>query len=83
VKELAQTIVLALSLDEASVKIRTGGPADDEQDIEDGTSWAGVLPLTRQWEAPVPSPDLRPGWEIPAHVTDRSAALWPSGTRAH
>jgi nitroimidazol reductase NimA-like FMN-containing flavoprotein (pyridoxamine 5'-phosphate oxidase superfamily) len=82
-KELAQTIVLALDLDEASVKIRTGGPSDDEQDIEDGASWAGVLPVTQEWKAPVPSPDLRPGWEIPAHVTDRSAAPVPSGTRAH
>jgi len=44
-KELRQTLVLALPIDEASAKIRTGGPIDDEEDYALPV-WAGVLPLT-------------------------------------
>jgi uncharacterized protein len=43
-KELRQTLVLAMSIDEASAKIRTGGPVDDEEDYA-MPIWAGVLPL--------------------------------------
>ena len=42
--ELRQTLVLALPLDEASAKIRTGGPVDDEEDYA-MPIWAGVVPL--------------------------------------
>jgi nitroimidazol reductase NimA-like FMN-containing flavoprotein (pyridoxamine 5'-phosphate oxidase superfamily) len=44
-KELAATVVVAVPLAEASVKARTGGPADDPEDVATGT-WAGVLPLS-------------------------------------
>ncbi len=43
-KELRQTLVLAMSIDEASAKIRTGGPVDDEEDYA-MPIWAGVVPL--------------------------------------
>ncbi|MGI8433206.1 MAG: pyridoxamine 5'-phosphate oxidase family protein [Nocardioidaceae bacterium] len=43
-KELAATSVLALGLDEVSVKIRRGGPVDDPADVSSAT-WAGVLPV--------------------------------------
>lgn len=43
-KELTGTLVLSLPLDEASVKVRTGPPVDDEEDL-DLPVWAGVLPL--------------------------------------
>jgi nitroimidazol reductase NimA-like FMN-containing flavoprotein (pyridoxamine 5'-phosphate oxidase superfamily) len=43
-KELRQTLVLAMPLDEASAKIRTGGPVDDDEDYA-LPMWAGVLPL--------------------------------------
>ncbi len=42
--ELKQTLVLALPLEEASAKIRTGGPVDDEEDYA-MPIWAGVVPL--------------------------------------
>ncbi|MBP2323666.1 nitroimidazol reductase NimA-like FMN-containing flavoprotein (pyridoxamine 5'-phosphate oxidase superfamily) [Kibdelosporangium banguiense] len=73
-KEMAKTSVLAMSLAEASVKMRGGPPADEDEDIDANTAWAGVLPIAQRWAAPVPSPDLAPGWEIPAHVTDRYAS---------
>jgi nitroimidazol reductase NimA-like FMN-containing flavoprotein (pyridoxamine 5'-phosphate oxidase superfamily) len=43
-KELRGTLVLALPLDEMSVKVRTGGPVDEPEDY-DLDVWAGVLPL--------------------------------------
>ncbi|WP_194815959.1 pyridoxamine 5'-phosphate oxidase family protein [Nocardia sp. XZ_19_385] len=70
-KELAATIVLALDLTEASVKIRTGGPGDDQADITNGGVWAGVLPLQQVWGTPIDSPDLEPGIETPTTVLNR------------
>ncbi|MFC3574583.1 pyridoxamine 5'-phosphate oxidase family protein [Streptomyces yaanensis] len=70
-KELAATTLLALSLEEASVKIRTGAPEDgDGPDAELGL-WAGVLPLTSTWGAPVPDPVLPPDLPVPAHIARR------------
>jgi hypothetical protein len=43
-KELRGTLVLALPLDELSVKVRSGGPVDEPEDY-DRDVWAGVLPL--------------------------------------
>ncbi|MEU5668019.1 pyridoxamine 5'-phosphate oxidase family protein [Streptomyces longwoodensis] len=70
-KELAATTLLAVSLEEASVKIRTGGPDDgDGPDVELGL-WAGTLPLTQVWGAPIPDPLLPPDIPVPAHVARR------------
>ncbi|WP_062993323.1 pyridoxamine 5'-phosphate oxidase family protein [Nocardia anaemiae] len=71
-REMAATMVLALDLTEASVKVRTGGPKDDTADIETGGVWAGVLPLRQVWDPPIPSADLEPGIEIPQDVLDRT-----------
>ena len=43
--ELRKTLIVRLSLDECSAKVRTGGPIDDDEDMDLG-HWAGVLPLT-------------------------------------
>ncbi|MEV0297200.1 pyridoxamine 5'-phosphate oxidase family protein [Nocardia sp. NPDC050710] len=72
-KELAATMVLALDLTEASVKVRAGGPRDDSGDIETGGVWAGVLPVRQMWEAPISSADLEAGVEVPRDVLDRVA----------
>ncbi|MFJ9471278.1 pyridoxamine 5'-phosphate oxidase family protein [Streptomyces caniferus] len=70
-KELAATALLALSLDEASVKIRTGAPDDgDSEDAQLGL-WAGVLPLRATWGDLEPDPLLPPATEAPAHLTKR------------
>jgi uncharacterized protein len=67
-KELAATRLLALALDEASVKIRTGPPGDaDSPDAELGL-WAGELPLVSHWQQPVPDPALPPGRPVPSHI---------------
>jgi nitroimidazol reductase NimA-like FMN-containing flavoprotein (pyridoxamine 5'-phosphate oxidase superfamily) len=57
-KELAQTLVLALPLDEASAKVRTGPPVDAEEDLG-FACWAGVVPLRLAPGAPVADPAWR------------------------
>ena len=71
-KELAATRLLALSLREASVKVRTGPPDDsDSPDAELGL-WAGELPLVTRWGTPVPDPALPDGLAPPPHISSRA-----------
>jgi nitroimidazol reductase NimA-like FMN-containing flavoprotein (pyridoxamine 5'-phosphate oxidase superfamily) len=60
--ELRVTTVLKLKIEEASAKIRTGGPLDDEEDLTLPV-WAGVLPLKLTPGEPVGE------GEAPAYVT--------------
>ncbi|MGC0366620.1 nitroimidazol reductase NimA-like FMN-containing flavoprotein (pyridoxamine 5'-phosphate oxidase superfamily) [Rhodococcus sp. 27YEA15] len=71
-KELAATTVVALSLFEASVKVRSGDPVDDQQDVQNETVWAGVIPACTQFGTPVPAKDLTPGNQVPDHVRNVS-----------
>lgn len=66
-KELRGTTVLSLPLTEASVKVRTGPPLDEEDDLALDV-WAGVVPLRTVAGPPEPSPDLAPGIAVPASV---------------
>ena len=66
-KEVRATLVLSMSLTEASAKVRTGPPVDDEEDHELDT-WAGVLPLGIGVGTPIPDPQLREGIIPPAHI---------------
>ncbi len=75
-KELAATAVLAVPLEEASAKVRSGDPVDDEEDY-DLPIWAGVLPLTLAPGAPVPDSRLNETIAVPAHV-----AAWQRGSQA-
>lgn len=72
-KELAATSVLALPLGEASVKVRSGPPGDEPEDMVRDT-WSGVLPARMVWGEPVPDPTLRPGTPLPEHVRDLVSA---------
>ncbi|TDE51465.1 pyridoxamine 5'-phosphate oxidase family protein [Nonomuraea mesophila] len=66
-KQLAATLVIALPLDEASVKVRQGPPNGEVGDY-DRPIWAGVLPLTQTWGEPLSDPKLRTATAIPDHV---------------
>jgi uncharacterized protein len=67
-KELRATKVLAVPLDEASAKVRTGPPVDDEPDY-DLPVWAGVLPLATTVGEPEPDPRVETPREPPGHVS--------------
>ena len=80
-KELAATAVLALDLTEASAKVRTGPPGDDERDVaaDSGPApvWAGVLPVHTVVGEPEPCPLLPTGVPVPPRVRERR--LSPAG----
>ncbi|PWW22718.1 hypothetical protein JD79_01877 [Geodermatophilus normandii] len=69
-KELAATALLALDLTEASVKVRTGPPGDDEADLASPV-WAGVLPLRTVVGEPEPCPLLPEDVPVPDRVLGR------------
>ncbi|MET9022600.1 pyridoxamine 5'-phosphate oxidase family protein [Actinopolymorpha sp. NPDC004070] len=70
-RELAETHVLAIGIDEASAKVRSGPPLDGLEDLELPV-WAGELPLRTVADEPVPDPStpavLRAG--PPVYVRD-------------
>jgi len=65
--ELKQTLVLQLPLTEASAKIRSGPPIDDETDYNQPV-WAGELPLSLVAGEPIADSRLLPGVEVPAYI---------------
>ncbi len=65
--ELRGTRVVALPLDEASAKVRSGPPKDDEADLA-LDCWAGEMPLRLAAQPLVPDPVLRPGIAATAAV---------------
>jgi nitroimidazol reductase NimA-like FMN-containing flavoprotein (pyridoxamine 5'-phosphate oxidase superfamily) len=67
-KELAATSVLALPLTEASVKVRTGPPMDDESDLG-SDAWAGVVPVTTVFGEPQADPALRSGVAVSPDIS--------------
>jgi len=68
-QELVQTTVLSLPLVEASAKIRTGPPIDDEEDYAMPV-WAGVLPFKLETGEPIKDPRLPDGIEVPRYILD-------------
>jgi nitroimidazol reductase NimA-like FMN-containing flavoprotein (pyridoxamine 5'-phosphate oxidase superfamily) len=70
-QELKATTVLSLPLAEASAKVRSGPPIDDEEDYALDV-WAGVLPLKTFAGAPIKDPRLREDIEPPAYTLNYS-----------
>ncbi|HEY2311990.1 MAG TPA: pyridoxamine 5'-phosphate oxidase family protein [Streptosporangiaceae bacterium] len=73
-KELAATAVLAVPLDEASVKVRAGGPKDDPEDYDSGI-WAGVLPAALAFGPAEPDPALTGDVPVPEHISALASRL--------
>ncbi len=67
-QELKMTTVLSLALDEASAKIRTGDPVDDEEDYALNV-WAGVLPIGLRVGEPTPDARQKEGISIPSYIS--------------
>jgi hypothetical protein len=66
-KELKATTVLEFPIEEASTKVRTGPPLDEDEDYG-LTVWAGILPLKLEAKAPVSDPRLADGAKVPHYV---------------
>ena len=69
--ELRQTLVIRLPIDEASAKVRTGGPIDDAEDLSLDV-WAGVIPLAVQASEPIDAEDLNVDVAPPPYATGYS-----------
>jgi hypothetical protein len=66
--EVKATTVLVLPLDECSMKVRSGPPIDDDEDMGED-AWAGLIPLGVAVGDPVPDEDTT-GDTVPTHVAD-------------
>lgn len=68
-KEIKGTLVVALPIEEASAKIRTGPPIDDEADYS-LPIWAGIVPLSTVAGPPIPDDRNLEGVEMPPSVVE-------------
>jgi len=65
--EMAQTSVIALSLEEVSAKVRDGGPDDEPEDLPEPV-WAGVVPTRLVFGDPVPDIALAADIDVPDYL---------------
>ena len=65
--EWKATMILSFSITEASAKVRTGPPKDDEEDYTMDV-WAGVWPIVSKRLSPIPDPVLKAGVRIPEYL---------------
>jgi len=66
-QELKGTSVLELSISEASAKIRTGPPKDDDEDYAMDI-WAGVVPVVHGWGAPITDALIKGDIPVPEYI---------------
>jgi nitroimidazol reductase NimA-like FMN-containing flavoprotein (pyridoxamine 5'-phosphate oxidase superfamily) len=74
-RELTETTVLEIPLNEATAKIRTGGPKDTREDLG-LTHWAGVIPVALAIGAPIPT-DGPSGDRLPDYLTGERLGTVP------
>lgn len=65
--ELKATKVIAFPLDQASLKQRTGPPAYERGEEALGI-WTGLLPVSLEWQEPIPDSKMKPGTPLPDHL---------------
>jgi uncharacterized protein len=70
-RELKQTSVLKLPIEEFSAKVRSGPAIDDEEDYSFPT-WAGVVPLEMRAGEPIPDERILEGQKVPVYITNYS-----------
>ena len=71
--EIKQTTMLTLPLDEASVKISSKFPKDDEEDLG-WPVWAGNIPIEHRYGTPIPDPRMTTAHPLPEYLKS-----WPEG----
>ena len=69
-KEMNATTVVSIDIDEASAKIRTGPPIDDEEDYNLAV-WAGLIPISKKFDSPENDPRLNDDIAIPNYIRDK------------
>jgi nitroimidazol reductase NimA-like FMN-containing flavoprotein (pyridoxamine 5'-phosphate oxidase superfamily) len=67
--ELKQTTIVAVPIESASAKVRSGPPKDGQDDL-DWPAWAGVLPLQQVSGVAIPDPQLVAPIEVPEYIRD-------------
>jgi uncharacterized protein len=65
--EMQKTMILSFPIEEASAKVRTGDPNDEEEDY-DLAIWAGVIPLEMTPQTPITDAKLKFDLPVPDHV---------------
>jgi nitroimidazol reductase NimA-like FMN-containing flavoprotein (pyridoxamine 5'-phosphate oxidase superfamily) len=65
--EWKATMVIAFEMEEASAKVRTGPPVDDDEDYSLDI-WAGVLPMSIEKRTHIADPKLKSGVELPPYL---------------
>ena len=79
-REIAATMVLRVPLAEASVKDNAGSLVEVDDDGEDRSVWAGMLPLRMTAGDPLTSPQTLAGTPIPISVRRAAERITASGT---
>ncbi len=69
-KELNATTVVSIDIDEASAKIRTGPPKDDDEDYNLPV-WAGVIPILQKFDSPENDPMLNEDIVLPNYIREK------------
>ncbi len=72
--EFEGTAVVRVAIDEASAKVRSGPPVDDEADYQ-LPIWAGVVPVSQQFGEPLADPRQPADAKAPAHAVDLGTRL--------
>ncbi|KAK3995781.1 hypothetical protein QBC44DRAFT_304975 [Cladorrhinum sp. PSN332] len=72
--EMASTSILKVKIKNGSAKVRTGGPSDAKEDMEDlemrQKVWAGVIPVYQVLGEPIPAEYNLAGDKIPAYLDE-------------
>lgn len=68
-KDYAGTLIVEVPLEKVTAKSRSGGPVDEDQDME-LEIWAGIIPVERKLGSPITSPDSKVS-KIPSHIVNR------------
>jgi nitroimidazol reductase NimA-like FMN-containing flavoprotein (pyridoxamine 5'-phosphate oxidase superfamily) len=68
VEELRATLIVRLPITEGSAKVRTGGPIDDDEDL-DLAVWAGEVPMRLVPQSPIPDGGRRTPIAVPPYIS--------------
>lgn len=68
-KEFKGTLIVAVSLEEASAKVRSSGPKDEPEDY-DLPYWAGVVPVQTVFGEPIVDEELRVDTDVPGYLRE-------------